>query len=360
MSQFANYALTIGQQKATEIGYASLGLSLEQYGVNAMKQQVPGAVALTTQEQNSYACGDLTVPEVQAGQTQPTCGVLNTNSSTNPNQAANGGTSRTTTTAPKVGPPRARAVPLPTTAGTGSIGRVVSTRACRSAPIPVSATTGGNPLPIVLSGGLCHDRVVGCVGGCAPGCDERRYSCHGIEVLVASAGGAQPWRWRPCRSQASEGVGEVREHRCQAEGGSFAAPIVNLLQNDSGALSAISPFVPSYFDANVDQARQDFAAGTTDYAVTELPLTAAETATAASQNGRSFAYVPFAASPVAIASRRRVQPVQHADARRRGAGNIELTVPLLAQDLHRSPPDGPTPGRWWWHRPLGTIRSSRL
>ena len=155
MSQFANYALTIGQQKATEIGYASLGLSLEQYGVNSMKQQVPGAVALTAQEQNSYACGDLTVPEVQAGQTQPTCGVLNTNSSSNPNQAANGGTSRTTTTS--------GASPKTTASGKSRTGTSVSSGGTSGAgvdpsvslgPNPALATTGGNPVPIVLSGAV--------------------------------------------------------------------------------------------------------------------------------------------------------------------------------------------------------------
>jgi phosphate transport system substrate-binding protein len=149
MSQFANYALTIGQQKATEIGYASLGLSLEQYGVNAMKQQVPGAVALTAQEQNSYACGDLTVPEVQAGQTQPTCGVLNTNSSSNPNQAASGGTSRITTTTKGTTASRSRT--STGSSGNGSSGTGVDPGVSLGTN-PALAVTGASPLPIVLSG----------------------------------------------------------------------------------------------------------------------------------------------------------------------------------------------------------------
>ena len=45
MSQFVNYILTLGQQTAPSFGYASLGLSLEQYGVNAVQHNVPGAVA---------------------------------------------------------------------------------------------------------------------------------------------------------------------------------------------------------------------------------------------------------------------------------------------------------------------------
>jgi phosphate transport system substrate-binding protein len=79
MSAFVNYALTIGQEKSPSIGYASLGLSLERYGVNAVTADVPGAVKTTAAEAAAYACGDLTPAEVAAGQTTPTCGVLNSN-----------------------------------------------------------------------------------------------------------------------------------------------------------------------------------------------------------------------------------------------------------------------------------------
>ena len=81
------------------------------------------------------------------------------------------------------------------------------------------------------------------------------------------------------------------------EGGSFAEPIVNKLLSD--AASQTAPFSLSYFDANLDQGRSDFAAGNADFDVTELPISATDAATAKA-NGRSFAYVPFAASPVAI------------------------------------------------------------
>ena len=77
MSQFVNYVLTLGQQVAPSFGYASLGLSLEQYGVNAVQKNVPGAVPPTSAEAAAYSCGDLTPSEVQAGQTTPTCGVTN-------------------------------------------------------------------------------------------------------------------------------------------------------------------------------------------------------------------------------------------------------------------------------------------
>jgi ABC-type phosphate transport system substrate-binding protein len=82
-----------------------------------------------------------------------------------------------------------------------------------------------------------------------------------------------------------------------AEGGSFELNLMDKLQADS--TSVIAPLAPGFFDANVDTARDDFASGLADYAVSEFPLTTAQAATAA-QNHRTFAYVPFAASAVAI------------------------------------------------------------
>ena len=77
MSQFVNYVLTLGQQIAPKRGYASLGLSLERYGIDQVLANVPGAVDPTAAESQAYSCGDLTPTEVQAGQTTPTCGVTN-------------------------------------------------------------------------------------------------------------------------------------------------------------------------------------------------------------------------------------------------------------------------------------------
>ncbi len=91
LSQYVNYALTLGQQTAPSFGYASLGLSLEQYGVKTVQANVPGAVAPTAAESQAYSCGDLTPTEVQAGQTTPTCGVLNTGA-TQATAGANAGT----------------------------------------------------------------------------------------------------------------------------------------------------------------------------------------------------------------------------------------------------------------------------
>jgi phosphate transport system substrate-binding protein len=77
MSNFVNFVLTLGQQAAPKFGYASLGLSLERYGIDRVIADVPGAVDPTAAESQAYSCGDLTPSEVQAGQTTPTCGVTN-------------------------------------------------------------------------------------------------------------------------------------------------------------------------------------------------------------------------------------------------------------------------------------------
>ncbi len=88
------------------------------------------------------------------------------------------------------------------------------------------------------------------------------------------------------------------------EGGSFLSPVVNALEDSDSNQGA--PYF-TYQDTDVDAAIADFTGIATsapgqlnaDFAVTERPLTSAEAA-GASANGRSFAYVPFAATPVAI------------------------------------------------------------
>ncbi len=87
------------------------------------------------------------------------------------------------------------------------------------------------------------------------------------------------------------------------EGGSFLAPVTDtLLKADSG----LAPLNPQYTDANLDSAIGDFvgtAPGTfgADFVVSERSLTSTETATATA-NGRTFVYVPFASTPVAVAT----------------------------------------------------------
>ncbi|HUI03882.1 MAG TPA: hypothetical protein VLZ77_10095 [Acidimicrobiales bacterium] len=88
------------------------------------------------------------------------------------------------------------------------------------------------------------------------------------------------------------------------EGGSFFEPVVDRLLSDDTA--PLAPLNPAYTDVNVDQGIADFIGSgpgdfAADYAVSERPLTSAEAATALA-DGRTYAYVPFAATPVAVAT----------------------------------------------------------
>jgi hypothetical protein len=132
--------------------------------------------------------------------------------------------------------------------------------------------------------------------------------------------------------------GDTTPEPLAGEGGSFPDPIMNLMLQDPTLVSAIAPFEPSYFDANIDVARQDFASGSNDFAVSELPLTSDE-ATTALQNGRSFAYVPFAASPVAIGAVVECSGTPFLTSATMCPG-IKVTVPLLAQLFASTPSHG--------------------
>ena len=88
------------------------------------------------------------------------------------------------------------------------------------------------------------------------------------------------------------------------QGGSFLEPVMSKLLVDDG--SNLSPLYGSYTATDIDSGIGSFVGSAVgqfgaDFAVTERPLTTSEAATA-KQDGRSFAYVPFAATPVAIAT----------------------------------------------------------
>jgi phosphate transport system substrate-binding protein len=161
MSNFVNYALTLGQQKVATpaIGYASLGLSLEQYGINQVKSFVPGAVSPTAAEATSYACGDLTPTEVQAGQRTPTCGVVNAVAAS---AGASGGTAKGTTVAAGGGTSGAGSTAHTSAAGSavGGVGGVnpfISLSGPSGLP-----NTGADVIPLLLVGTAFL--VVGWVG----------------------------------------------------------------------------------------------------------------------------------------------------------------------------------------------------
>ncbi len=165
MSQFVNYTLTLGQQTAPSFGYASLGLSLEQYGVNAVQHNVPGAVPPTAAESQAYSCGDLTPSEVAAGQTTPTCGVVNATAAP---PGANAGTA--------TGSPVALSTKTTGGAGAAGAGGHAATGSNSSssgggggvnASVALTGTssmagTGINPLPVTIFGLSLF--VIGVVG----------------------------------------------------------------------------------------------------------------------------------------------------------------------------------------------------
>ncbi len=88
------------------------------------------------------------------------------------------------------------------------------------------------------------------------------------------------------------------------EGGTFLQPVVTKVLGD--ATPVLDGLNGSYVATGLDTGVADFV-GTSpgqfgaDFAVTERPLTEPE-ASAAADNGRPFAYVPFAATPVAVAT----------------------------------------------------------
>jgi ABC-type phosphate transport system substrate-binding protein len=172
MSNFVNYALTLGQQKAPEIGYASLGLALEQYGVNTVKAEVPGAVSPTPAEQAAYACGDFTVAEVQAGDSQPAgCGSSNTTQTTTPS----GGAGATTT-------------PASGNKGAGTAGTTATSATASKGTAGTSATSVANSRGAVgnTGGGATTSGTTGSSG--SSGAVDPGVSLAGTSTPLASTG----------------------------------------------------------------------------------------------------------------------------------------------------------------------------
>ena len=156
LSAFVNYVLTLGQEKSPSIGYASLGLSLEQFGVTAVTDDVPGAVAVTAAEKSAYACGDLTPSEVAAGQTTPTCGVTTGTVPIPPASGVTGGGTSTTGAASSAAKLAGSSSAKTGTSGSGSGGSGGSGGANAAVSLGGStglAFTGSNVVPLVIVGG---------------------------------------------------------------------------------------------------------------------------------------------------------------------------------------------------------------
>ncbi|MHB8681854.1 MAG: substrate-binding domain-containing protein [Acidimicrobiales bacterium] len=116
------------------------------------------------------------------------------------------------------------------------------------------------------------------------------------------------------------------------EGGSFAQPVISKLLLDEGtALQQLGLTGGGRFgNVNVDLARCDLAEASVDFGVTEFPLTDYEV-TQATSKGRTYAYVPLAAVPVAIAAVVFCSGDQTYKPNGTQCANLQLTVKLLAQ-----------------------------
>ena len=73
LSEFLDYALTLGQQKAPSIGFAPLSPSLDRFGLHEVRRDIPGAVGLTPSEQTALRCGHLSIKDVRRGRNAPSC-----------------------------------------------------------------------------------------------------------------------------------------------------------------------------------------------------------------------------------------------------------------------------------------------
>ncbi|MBV8463025.1 MAG: substrate-binding domain-containing protein [Acidimicrobiales bacterium] len=170
MSQYVDYVLTLGQKSAPGFGYASLGLSLEQYGINEVQKYVPGAVAPTAAESQAYSCGDLTPSEVAAGQTTPTCGVVLATAAGGANAgtaSGSAGSSTTSATAAAAGAAAGHGVSSTGSSSGGSGGAGGGAGGGANPSVALTGTssmagTGINPVPLTAIGlGLLLIGVIG-------------------------------------------------------------------------------------------------------------------------------------------------------------------------------------------------------
>ena len=121
----------------------------------------------------------------------------------------------------------------------------------------------------------------------------------GVAVALLAAGVVASSAATPSPAGAS-----TDQTTLSGEGGTFLEPVVTKLVIDSS--SNLGGLFGAYVATGLETGIKDFIgtapkAFNADFAVSERPLTAGEAATAKA-NGRSFAYVPIAATPVAVAT----------------------------------------------------------
>ena len=121
-------------------------------------------------------------------------------------------------------------------------------------------------------------------------------------ALAPPLGGAESALAQTTTSTTTSTTAATCADYVNGEGGSFFEPVVTkLIQDDT---SDLTPVCASYTNVKLDDGIGDFV-GTApgqfqnQFAVSERPLTSAEAATAKA-DGRGFAYIPIAATPVSI------------------------------------------------------------
>ena len=147
------------------------------------------------------------------------------------------------------------------------------------------------------------------------------------------------------------------------EGGSFLTPVTDvLLKADTAGLA---PLNPSYTDANLDNAVTDFIGNgpgsfDADFVVSERALTSGEAATAKA-DGRTFAYVPFAATPVGVATLAPCNPSELITSTSTAAlcPDIPLTVPLVGLLFTFNDTTGLSNGLTGWSDPRLTQQNGQ-
>ena len=182
------------ERRRRSMNFASLGLSLERYGIDHVIDNVPGAVSPTSAEDQGYSCGDLTPTEVQAGQTTPTCGVTNGAAPPAPPGApattlTNGNTGHQGTARPRRAPEGRRVVPADcgsTDGSGGSAGAGADPSVALTGAAPPWPSPGRTRCPRSCIGAVL---LVVRVGGVAGACSLARGGSGGSNEPAAGAAG---------------------------------------------------------------------------------------------------------------------------------------------------------------------------
>ena len=126
----------------------------------------------------------------------------------------------------------------------------------------------------------------------------------GLRIAMASVAIISFTGWLVGSASARPAGADTDPSSLDGQGGSFLQPVLTKLISDDG--SNLAPLFAAYQQTDINSGIAAFVGSgpgqfSADFAVSERPLTQAESSQAAS-DGRSYAYVPFASTPVALAT----------------------------------------------------------